>query len=196
MYYKSIVLSGAPCAGKTLAQKALYEHFRKLGFEVHLIREVASMIHQSGIHFKQMPPDRIPELQRNILLIQRDLEKRFEALSQLSERPVLLISDRGGMDALAYMEEAFRHTVLQQEGLSLTELRDGRYDAVFHLVTSALGAPEAFRQATHAFRNESPDEAIRIDDIQLRLWTGHPHLRVFDNQCTFPEKIAKVIRAA
>lgn len=196
MYLKSIALSGGPCGGKTTMQKVLSHHFTSKGFEVHLIHEVASMIVFSGIHFKQMPAHKIPELQRNILLIQLALEKQFEALSQLSDKPVLLISDRGGMDALAYVDDLWKQRILHEEGLHPTELRDGRYDGVFHMITSANGAQEGFRESAHTFRNESIDEAIQIDNRQLLLWLGHPHLRVFNNQCSFHEKCARVLRAA
>ena len=48
------------------------------------------------------------------------------------------------------------------------ELRD-RYDAVFHLVTAAKGAIDAYTTANNAARRESPEQAAALLRKMLRM---------------------------
>ena len=50
--------------------------------------------------------------------------------------------NRGVLDAYAYIDDNIWESVLNQNGLNIDQLRDNRYDAVIHLVTSADGALE------------------------------------------------------
>lgn len=77
-------------------------------------------------------------------------------------------------------------------GSNEVELRDN-YDAVFHLVTAAKGAEEFYTTANNSARTETLEEAVKLDDKLISAWTGHPHLRVIDNSCTFEEKMKKLI---
>lgn len=49
--------------------------------------------------------------------------------------------------------------VLAENGWTIPQLRDQRYEAVVHLQTAALGAAEHYTLANNAARMESPDEA-------------------------------------
>ena len=66
-----------------------------------------------------------------------------------------------------------------------------RYDAVFHLVTAAKGAEEAYTFANNAARYENVEQAAALDDRIIAAWTGHPHLRVIDNTTDFEEKLIR-----
>ena len=71
-------------------------------------------------------------------------------------------------------------------------LRD-RYDAVFHLVTAAKGAMDAYTTANNAARYETPEGAVNVDDRIIAAWTGHPHLRIIDNSSAFEEKLERLL---
>ena len=67
-----------------------------------------------------------------------------------------------------------------------------QYDAVFHMVTAAKGAVEAYT-TEHVARTETPEKAAELDDALIAAWTGHPHLRVIDNSSDFDEKLHRTV---
>ena len=88
-------------------------------------------------------------------------------------------------------DEEFQY-VLKKLNTSEVELRD-HYDAVFHLVTAAKGAEQFYTLANNAARYETVEEAVRVDDGLIAAWTGHPHLRIIDNQFDFSKKMLALI---
>ena len=77
-------------------------------------------------------------------------------------------------------------------------LRD-RYDAVLHLVSAADGAEKYYTTATNATRYEQMNEeglriARELDKKVVRAWTGHPHLRVINNNDDFNAKLNRVLK--
>ena len=72
------------------------------------------------------------------------------------------------------------------------ELRDN-YGAIFHLVTAAKGAEEFYTLENNKARTETLDQARELDDKIISAWTGHPHLRVIDNESNFEGKMKKLI---
>ena len=71
----------------------------------------------------------------------------------------------------------------------------GRYNAVFHLVTSADGAEQFYTNAG-GHRLEPPDLARMLDGKTLGAWRGHHNLTVFDNESSFAGKTNAVVEAA
>src|SRR5690606_25003368 len=62
-----------------------------------------------------------------------------------------------------------------------------RYDAVFHMVSAAIGAEHAYKNT--AFRTQTIEQA-RANDLSLReAWTGAEYLRIIENTGTFEEKL-------
>ena len=51
--------------------------------------------------------------------------------------PAVVICDRGVMDGAAYIDDDAFLRLLADEGTNKVSAREGRYDAVFHLVTAA-----------------------------------------------------------
>lgn len=74
-------------------------------------------------------------------------------------------------------------------------MRDTRYDAVFHLVTAADGAPLHYNTSNNSARSETAEEAVEMDGRTREAWFGHPRLMTFDNVSvsTFDEKIEKIV---
>jgi CYTH domain-containing protein len=101
---------------------------------------------------------------------------------------VLLVCDRGAMDNKAYMTDEEFGDVLAWLNLNEVELRDS-YDAVFHLVTAAKGAEQFYTTENNAARTETVEQAADLDDRLIAAWTGHPHLRIIDNDTEFEHKL-------
>ena len=97
------------------------------------------------------------------------------------------------LDSKAYMEYADFLKVLKENGTTETEARDN-YDAVFHLVTAAIGALEYYTTANNEARSESSEQAAALDTITRNAWLGHSHLRVIDNSTGFSDKIDRLIK--
>ena len=85
------------------------------------------------------------------------------------------------MDGSAYTSENIWQALLDETGWSTIQLRDRRYEAVIHLVTSADGAQEFYTTANNEARYESNKDAIELDKKLINAWVGHPHFSIIDN---------------
>lgn len=190
-----IVLTGGCCSGKSTSLSHISERLKSLGFNVFVVPEVATFMILGGMNVKVQDPTAIMQTQSAMIEAQLALEKSFTKIAQLSDKPAVILLDRGTMDVCAFTPPHLWQPILDEHGWTLVELRDKNYDAVIHLVTAAIGAPEAYTLANNAARTETPEEAAAVDGRLKEAWIGHPHLRVIDNSTDFPEKIRKVLAA-
>lgn len=86
------------------------------------------------------------------------------------------------MDGSAYTEEKVWQAILDETGWSTIQLRDRRYEAVIHMVTSADGAEEFYSKENNVARYEGLKEAIELDKKLINSWVGHPHFSIIDNK--------------
>lgn len=185
-----IVLTGGPCAGKSTAVKYVSQQLDMYNIKNIVIDEQATKLFLSGKSPKNMGNY---EFHKLLFKEQLDNEKRqTEFASKFPNEKVVLICDRGLLDSRAYVtqEEFDRYSSLY--GTNEDILRNS-YDAVFHLVTAAKGAKEHYAFDSNIVRSENVDEAIRLDDDILSIWTGTPHLRVVDNSTDFDNKLARLM---
>ena len=195
---KRIVLTGGPCAGKTTALVRVIEHFSGLGYKVFTIPEVPTMFTQAGMNYLTNNPDFFYEGEKATLEIQLALEDKFMKMAQACKAPAVIVCDRGTMDISAYMKPDTWQEITKAVGTSTPQLR-GRYDAVLHLVSAADGAEQFYTTSNNASRNESADEeglriARMLDKKVIEAWTGHPHLRVINNNVDFDRKLNRVLK--
>ena len=189
-----IVLTGGPCAGKTTALARIVEHFSGMGFTVYTVPEAATLFSQSGINFQTANEMLFFESEKQLMHFQMELEDRIERIASTSVQPALIVCDRGTMDIRAYMPPQVWDKLLAAVGTSVVQLRDARYAAVIHMSTAAKGAERFYTLANNQARRETPEQACVIDDRLISAWTGHPHLRVIGNDCSFEEKINRVLK--
>jgi hypothetical protein len=94
------------------------------------------------------------------------------------------------MDGSAYTSENIWQAILDETAWSTIQLRDRRYEAVIHMVTSADGASEFYTNANNEARYESAKDAIELDRKLINAWVGHPHFSIIDNSTMgFQKKI-------
>lgn len=87
---------------------------------------------------------------------QMNLEDTFMSMARNSGEPSVVLCDRGACDGKAYMDAEGWGKVLANRGVSSdVEIREGRYNAVFHLVTSAKGAEKFYSLANNGTRSEA-----------------------------------------
>lgn len=202
------VVTGGPCGGKSTGLAILRQKLAQYGVSVLVVPELATQLFTNGFEPARAlsSPAVARAFQREMLRAQLAMEDRWMGFARAypSERKVL-VCDRGALDPAAYMPAGAFDSILHEEGLSLLDVRDARYAAVFHLVTAADGA-EAYYNLDNAARTETPQQARDLDARTLAAWTGHPHLEVLPNrapsdhgagtQLRFDEKMERLLQSA
>ena len=186
-----IVITGGPCAGKSTAMSRIQRYFTEIGYMVLFVPETATELITGGVAPWTCGSN--TDYQTCQMKLQLEKERVFEqAVQSMDNQKVLIVCDRGALDNKAYMEAPEFAQVLRTLQTNEIELRDN-YDAVFHLVTAAKGATEFYTTANNTARTETPEEAAELDDKLIAAWTGHPHLRVIDNNSDFEGKINRLL---
>jgi len=173
-----IVLTGGPGGGKTTAADLFR---REIGEKVVLVPEAATMVFSGGFP-RSTQPMAIHAAQRAIYEVQRNLEDVQAAL--YPER--LLLCDRGTVDGAAYWPGEPHH-FFKEVGSSL-ELELARYDAVIFFESAAVGGIGI--EGGNPIRNESMDEAVRLDQKLRKLWSQHPKFMLVPHNASFFKKIS------
>lgn len=191
MEITKIVITGGPCAGKTTAMSWIQNAFTQKGYTVLFIGETATEFIRGGV--APWTTGTNVDYQKCQMRLQIEKERLFEqAARTMKADKVLLVCDRGALDNRAYMTDEEFAEVLAYVNSNEIELRDS-YDAVFHLVSAAKGAEAFYTTANNTARTETIQEARDLDDKLIAAWTGHPHLRIIDNETDFSEKMRRLL---
>lgn len=188
-----IVLTGGPCAGKSTAMSWIQNAFTERGYKVLFVPETATELITGGVAPWTCGSNL--DYQCCQMRLQSEKEKVFlTAAKTMPEEKILIVCDRGMMDNRAYMSETDFSVVMDRIGENEIAIRD-RYDAVFHLMTAANGAPEIYlkNKANNPARTETVEQAVELDNKLISAWTGHPHFRVIDNSTGFENKMKRLI---
>lgn len=173
-----IVLTGGPGGGKTTAADLFR---REIGERVILVPEAATMVFSGGFP-RSTEPMAIHAAQRAIYQVQRNLEDVQAAL--YPER--VLLCDRGTVDGAAYWPgepKQFFHEIGTTLEAELT-----RYDAVIFFESAAVGGMGI--EGGNPIRNESLEEAVKLDQKLRTLWSKHPNFVLVPHNPSFFKKIS------
>ena len=191
-----IALCGGPCGGKSTVQTILSDCFQNMGWKVYQVPESATILLGGGVQFSQLDAEQASDFRMNLLRTMLTLEDTYMTLALGNAKrgqKCIVLCDRGAMDPSAYIDRKSWNRVLDRLGLKELELRDGRYDYVFHLVTAANGAEKFYSSLENATRSEGLELACQLDRQVMNAWLGHPYFEVIDNSTGFQEKIQRVI---
>lgn len=188
-----IVITGGPCAGKSTALSYIQNEFSKKGYGVLFVPETATELILGGV--APWTSENIVSFQESVTKLQLEKEKVFEEAAKniKNHDKILIVCDRGTLDSKAFLSKDDFSLWLNKLNTTETKLRDN-YDAVFHLVTAALGAEKFYTLSNNKARTETIEEAIEKDRKILNAYTGHPHLRVIDNSSNFEDKMKKLLK--
>lgn len=187
-----LVLTGGPCAGKTTALNTIERELTQKGYTVLIVPETATELISNGVRPFGNCLD-VLEFQR--ILYEKQLSKEqlyLKVANMLPSEKVVILYDRGIMDNKSYVTKEEFTMLLREFNLAENTARD-RYDAVFHLVTAALGAEEFYTLSNNSSRIETIEEARDLDAKGIANWTGHSHLRVIDNSTDFEKKLNRLM---
>lgn len=195
-----IALTGGPCAGKSSAMAYLADNLADIGVTAVIAQEQATNYFVSGIAVPDLiTAGTIGDFQSVLArAIMREEDGKREAAALMPGEQKVILCDRGILDNAAYVDEQFFAVLLHELGMSREEAL-ARYDAVFHLVTAADGAPEHYNLDNEA-RSETPEEARELDRRTYNAWSGHEHLTIVanvdtaGNQMAFDAKLHKLYR--
>jgi hypothetical protein len=169
--------------------------FENLGWKVLRVPETATVLLGGGIKFSELTEEQGVEFQEELLRTMMQIESVFfDVAEKLSKKKdVLVICDRGTMDASAFISPEQWEKILQRNGWNEIELRDTRYHQIIHMVSAANGAEEFYTLEDHAARSEGLDLARMLDKKAAQAWVGHPYFDVVDNSTDFETKIYRMI---
>ena len=191
MEISKIVITGGPCAGKTTAMSWIQNAFTQKGYTVLFVSETATELIRGGVAPWTCGTN--GDYQKCQMRLQIEKERIYEmAARTMKADKILLVCDRGALDNKAYMNDEEFAAALAYVGSNEVELRDS-YDAIFHLVSAAKGAEIFYTTANNAARTETVEQARELDDKLIAAWSGHPHIRVIDNETDFDVKMRRLI---
>jgi len=200
-----IALTGGPCAGKSSALPYILEAAKKDGFDCYVGPETATVIMNCGCAV----PDTIEGLQifqGQIFRMQLQMESALTNIAEETQRPSIIIFDRGIFDGKGYCpSDQFWENVIGEysSGSSKDEIEEMlmlRYEAVVHMVTAAEGADHYYKfgnttdnQGKPVHRRESPEEAIALDHKMWQVWDSHNnHIKIGNSGRGFGDKLTQV----
>ncbi len=194
-----IVFTGGSCAGKTSALGLVARALRERGHSVLTAPEAVTMLVSAGMpdigDISRNDLDRGCRFQREVFRVQRTLRETFIGVAGLFLTDhVVILYDRGELDALAYHPHDCIAQYAATEGTTLDAIRNS-YTAVMHLVTAADGAEAAFSSSGNAARWDTPEEAVRSDITIRNIWAAHPRHCMIDNSTDFIGKIDRLVAA-
>jgi len=99
-------------------------------------------------------------------------EDCFYSIAKNTGRPTVIIYDRGMMDTMGYIGPVGWKRILEKTGWTNIGLRDNRYDAIVHLVSAAVDAPDFYNYGNVA-RYETVEQAAERDELMRAAYIGH-----------------------
>lgn len=186
-------MTGGPVSGKTSLLPFVLQQLVKAGIKPFFVPEAATHIFSMGYDLRN------PLLQHSILQTQLFFEKQAETAAELyvqqTDKPAVIICDRGIFDIKAYMNDGKFKKLLKDHDLDYVQTRDQRYKGVIHLETTAKDKEDIYLREFHGnpTRSETPEDARNRDNQLKRAWNGAQHVWVIDNSTGFDEKKQRAV---
>ena len=138
MHVPKVVVTGGPCSGKTTCLRRLSDFLSQRGVRVFHAAEAASLLFHNGAKVSDLSSPRCQRaFQEFVIRFQFAVEDAVVNYAMSLGEPAVVICDRGVMDGAGYIDGDEFQRLLVDEGTNKISAREGRYDAVFHLVTAA-----------------------------------------------------------
>lgn len=175
MEITTIVITGGPCAGKTTAMDWIKKDIAALGYRVLIIPETATEFISGGVCPWTCGTNYDYQVVQMHLQNEKELCFRQAAETMYSQcDKILLVCDRGQFDNKVYMTPEEFASIMSHMGLAESDVLK-HYDAIFHLVTAAIGTDAFGTQLNNTARYEDADRSREMDQQFIDAWAGHPN---------------------
>ena len=133
------------------------------------------------------------DFQEHLVSTMMALEDTYFSMAEKCSQNVLIIADRGVMDASAFIAKDAWDRILSKLNLEEIEISDNRYNHVVHMQSAAIGAEKFYTVEDHAARFEGLELARDRDRRAMDAWRDHPYVDIIDNRSDFDSKINRLI---
>ncbi|CAJ1937263.1 unnamed protein product [Cylindrotheca closterium] len=192
-YVFRIVLTGGPCGGKSSSLDDMTKSLVKKGYDVMCVPEVPTILLNGGCKYpgEDGNKEALIIFEKALIEAQLQMERSFIDIAESTNRPTLVIMDRGLLDVAAYLPADL--WVETQKAVNLTEEQMAdRYDLVLHLTTAAEGAEKYYTTENNAVRLETAEQARELDKkIRTGYQRAHKNVKVVDNSTDFQGKLKR-----
>ncbi len=187
---KKIVLTGGACGGKTESLPFIKEHFSKLGYDVYVVNEMATILILGGITAPKVGGKNFQEL---VIRMQLEIQKTYKRAISLSEdNKNLIIFDRCPIDAMMFIDREEFDEIVGKFNTTYDNILNS-YDGIIHMEAVAKKFPELYTSDNNKARRDEGQHTIETDNRLLEAYKNHPK-RIIVNSCKdFNEKIKIVI---
>lgn len=104
-YVYRIVLTGGPCGGKSSSLDDLTKALTKKGFDILCVPEVPTILLNGGCTYPGIEgkKETLVTFEKALIQAQLQLESSFTDIAESTDRPTIVIMDRGLIDVAAYL---------------------------------------------------------------------------------------------
>lgn len=187
-----IVLTGAPCGGKTDSMRFIAKYFEKIGYRVICVNETAKELYDVGLTLNNAQE----AILFNCAYI--ELQKYKEILYtniayELKDEKVIILFDRGILDVAVFMGFQPFENYLNEQKIDINTLLAG-YNAIIHLHTAAEYSFDIYNNSssTNPVRKEDAEKAFSMDELYSKLWNMFYEVEEVEACQSFEDKIEKV----
>ncbi len=186
-----IVITGGPCAGKTVTVLEVKNYLENLGYHVLLLNECATELILSGIKPFGDNALSVFDFQNEVFNLQRYKEKRYLDIikNYPDETQIIMLLDRGILDNKAYLNDLDLWNRLLLKNNVKEEDLTKNYDLVIDLETVATNEYEI---TSNVARFEDPKSAIDVDNRIKEVWKNTNNFQVIKPTKLVEEKVMKV----
>lgn len=187
---KKIVLTGGACGGKTESLKYVKEHFSKLGYDVYIVNEMATILILGGITAQKIGGKNFQEL---VIKMQIEIQKTYEKAVQLSENNKnLIVLDRCPVDAMMFINRKDFDEIANKFNTSYEKIINS-YDGIIHMEAVAKSFPELYTSENNKARRDEGKHTIETDNKLLEAYKNHFNRVIINSNKDFNKKIENLI---
>ncbi len=188
---KKIVLTGGACGGKSESLLFIKEYFSKLGYDVYIVNEMATILILGGITAQKVGGKNFQEL---VIRMQLEIQKTYEKAISLSENNKnLIIFDRCPIDAMMFINREEFDEIANKFNTTYEDILNS-YDGIIHMEAIAKRFPELYTSDNNKARRDEGLHTIETDNRLLEAYKNHHKRIIVNSYKNFNEKINNVIQ--
>lgn len=187
------LITGGPCAGKSQSLSILEETFVQKGYAFICVPESATALIAAGISPQTGSNLRFQTEQLRMQLEKEKLANRQAQVLSM-DKTALIFYDRGLLDGKAFSTPEEFQSALESCSVDEASIL-GRYDAVFHLESTAKLADGCYSNQDNPWRISSRQEARESDQALQTIYRRHPAWYFIEARENRSEKMKRLIDA-